>query len=103
MPVFIQIFKRQSIVSCRAKEIRNIMDERVHFNFLFILVKPGFLPIILSEGMKFIDEEFTARTKCPSGFGENKREILNMFQHKITDNQIKRLVLKIPRLGDIHP
>ncbi len=79
-----------------------MMSERLHFDPFLIPMEPGFPAFILPERVEFVEEKPAFGLQGPRGFGEYKGEILYVFQHKVADDQVKRLVIKDPSLGDVH-
>lgn len=74
------------MVCAGAEKIGNVMNERFDLDHLCVMIKPGFLAVILPEGMKLIDQKFAIWAQRLRCLGEDKVQIRNMFEDEIADN-----------------
>lgn len=81
MPPLPETVDRKAILSCALCEVREMMHERLNLNRFLPALEIGFGPLILSERMKFANEELPAWYQRAIGFGKNNGQVLNVFEY----------------------
>src|SRR5688572_13846445 len=78
-----------------------MMDKGIHFDGFIFPVKPCLAAFILLEGMQLVDKKAALVLQDSSCFREDESQVWNVLQHKITDNEIKFLILARPGFCNI--
>ena len=66
-----------------------MVNESVYLDLFLISDKPGFLTVVLPERMQLIDKKIARWAQGPGSFMEYRRQIFDVLQHKVAEDQIK--------------
>src|ERR1051325_1198513 len=77
------------------------MHKGGNLSYCLTPVKSGFLTFILSEGMQLVDQESSIPFQHSKRFREDKGQIFDVFQDKVTDDQIISSILTGPGLSEV--
>src|SRR6266511_4752394 len=78
-----------------------MMHKCGNFGHSLPLVEFCLLNLVLSKGMKLIDQESSPLLQNSKSLQENEGKIFNVFKDKIADDQIIRCILAGPLLSEI--
>ena len=77
------------------------MHERRKLDARLLALEHGFGAQVLFERVQFTHEKVPRVHQCTAGLGEDKRQIVDVFEHQVADNEIHRLIRSRPSLRQI--
>ena len=101
VPPLSERFERQPGVFGGVQEIRDVMDKSRNLYRFLVMLKPGFGPLVLPEGMKLGNEKEPALDQTARCFREYVGEVFNVLEHEVAYDKVGETVYQRPWFREI--